>query len=228
MPGAICMASVFLVTLAEMVFSPARHACACPGCDDNDDVARLEHAPGDNDQEIGGFASTSNAGPGGDFQGTNEMSHVADKQTHETSNPSGVTVDNASVLQNGVNADQSKSLPATSRAREPFFLEDGVMSRSSILQDKDFVLTPEQRFKKEATQVTLLELGLLFHSPFVGMAIGVSAGTEFVVLLIAIAFHRTYTTNATVSSTQKELLFPAPPSYRRNIVADEDESIGAL
>lgn len=38
----------------------------------------------------------------------------------------------------------------------------------------------------------MLEAGILFHSVFIGMALSVSINNEFVVLLIAIAFHRKY------------------------------------
>lgn len=56
--------------------------------------------------------------------------------------------------------------------------------------DDGFGLTPEQKRKKEVMQVFLLEMGILFHSVFIGMSLSVTVGSEFVVLLIAIVFHR--------------------------------------
>ncbi|KAL9623188.1 MAG: hypothetical protein Q9160_002503 [Pyrenula sp. 1 TL-2023] len=41
-------------------------------------------------------------------------------------------------------------------------------------------------------QCLLLEAGILFHSVFIGMALSVSTGTPFIVLLIAISFHQTF------------------------------------
>jgi solute carrier family 39 (zinc transporter), member 1/2/3 len=41
-------------------------------------------------------------------------------------------------------------------------------------------------------QCLLLEAGILFHSVFIGMAVSVSTGPAFVVLLIAISFHQTF------------------------------------
>ncbi|KAH9840435.1 zinc transporter 3-like [Teratosphaeria destructans] len=41
-------------------------------------------------------------------------------------------------------------------------------------------------------QCLLLEAGILFHSIFIGMALSVSTGAPFVVLLIAISFHQTF------------------------------------
>ncbi|KAL2182070.1 ZIP zinc transporter-domain-containing protein [Thermothelomyces heterothallicus CBS 202.75] len=53
-------------------------------------------------------------------------------------------------------------------------------------------LTPEQLHKKSILQCMLLEVGILFHSVFIGMALSVAEGANFVVLLIAIAFHQTF------------------------------------
>jgi zinc transporter ZupT len=59
---------------------------------------------------------------------------------------------------------------------------------SSLVKVK--TLSPEQRTRKERMQCVMLELGILFHSVFIGMALSVAIGDDFVVLLIAIAFHR--------------------------------------
>jgi hypothetical protein len=57
-------------------------------------------------------------------------------------------------------------------------------------ESQGWSLTPEQRHKKAILQCMLLEVGILFHSVFIGMALSVAVGGNFVVLLIAIAFHR--------------------------------------
>lgn len=49
--------------------------------------------------------------------------------------------------------------------------------------------TQEQRL---ILQCLLLEAGILFHSVFIGMALSVSTGPAFIVLLIAISFHQTF------------------------------------
>ncbi|CAI4213370.1 unnamed protein product [Parascedosporium putredinis] len=54
------------------------------------------------------------------------------------------------------------------------------------------MLSHEQRLKKEVLQCVLLEIGILFHSVFIGMALSVSVGKDFIVLLIAIAFHQAF------------------------------------
>src|SRR5947209_13072471 len=50
----------------------------------------------------------------------------------------------------------------------------------------------EQNPQKLFLQCLLLEAGILFHSIFIGMAVSVATGTEFIVLLIAISFHQTF------------------------------------
>lgn len=52
--------------------------------------------------------------------------------------------------------------------------------------------TETQNPQKLFLQCLLLEAGILFHSIFIGMAVSVATGTEFIVLLIAICFHQTF------------------------------------
>lgn len=58
--------------------------------------------------------------------------------------------------------------------------------------DESSVLSPEQKKRKDRLQCILLEMGILFHSVFIGMALSVSIGNEFIILLIAIIFHQTF------------------------------------
>jgi hypothetical protein len=46
--------------------------------------------------------------------------------------------------------------------------------------------------KRMILQCLLLEAGILFHSVFIGMALSVSTGPAFAVLLLAISFHQTF------------------------------------
>jgi zinc transporter 1/2/3 len=56
--------------------------------------------------------------------------------------------------------------------------------------DEKIPLTSEQEHRKAFLQCVLLEMGILFHSVFIGMNLSVSSGREFVILFIAIVFHR--------------------------------------
>jgi solute carrier family 39 (zinc transporter), member 1/2/3 len=50
----------------------------------------------------------------------------------------------------------------------------------------------DQKREKLLLQCILLEVGILFHSVFIGMALAVAIGSDFIVLLIAIIFHQTF------------------------------------
>ncbi|MCJ1396802.1 hypothetical protein MMC18_009694 [Xylographa bjoerkii] len=56
----------------------------------------------------------------------------------------------------------------------------------------DASLSPHQLQQKLLLQCLLLEAGILFHSIFIGIALSVSTGPPFLVLLIAISFHQTF------------------------------------
>ena len=74
---------------------------------------------------------------------------------------------------------QSRQHPGT-RRRISHGHSDGGMSD----------LTDLQQQKKNLLQVALLEAGILFHSVFIGMALSVATGSNFMVLFVAILFHR--------------------------------------
>lgn len=76
-------------------------------------------------------------------------------------------------------ADESAHLShPRSHKRQPGFDENGYAEGQN----------PQKLF----LQCLLLEAGILFHSIFIGMAVSVATGTEFIVLLIAICFHQTF------------------------------------
>ncbi|KAI2633122.1 Zinc/iron permease [Hypomontagnella submonticulosa] len=60
-------------------------------------------------------------------------------------------------------------------------------------QDEKLGLTPEQKRQRGIMHCVLLELGILFHSVFIGMTLSVSTGgKEFAILLVAISFHQMF------------------------------------
>ncbi|KAK5112518.1 hypothetical protein LTR62_004275 [Meristemomyces frigidus] len=71
-----------------------------------------------------------------------------------------------------------------------------IASRSvSFAESPTFAPSPPTSSAAEqraVLQCLLLEAGILFHSVFIGMALSVSTGPAFVVLLIAISFHQTF------------------------------------
>jgi zinc transporter ZupT len=78
-------------------------------------------------------------------------------------------------------------------ADESAYLNDPTSShRHKHNHDHDLDQTSQQNPQKLFLQCLLLEAGILFHSIFIGMAVSVATGTEFIVLLIAISFHQTF------------------------------------
>ncbi|KAF3932833.1 hypothetical protein ABW19_dt0209013 [Dactylella cylindrospora] len=69
--------------------------------------------------------------------------------------------------------------------------DEADLSKES-LHNLSFTLTPDQKVRKDILQCILLEIGILFHSVFIGMTLSASVGKEFIILLIAIAFHQTF------------------------------------
>lgn len=162
MPGAIALAGVFFVIVIEMVFSPARHFPACP-------------APA--------AAETGNRSRGsmyGSRPGT-----PAGRRSVETRQQ-----DDDGVTPQGQLTPANVADAAGVEPKGPDAGAHGV--RDAEMLTSAHFLTEEQKLKKHILQCVLLEVGILFHSVFIGMALSVAIGNEFVILLIAIAFHRTY------------------------------------
>ncbi|KAL7622384.1 hypothetical protein AAE478_007888 [Parahypoxylon ruwenzoriense] len=76
---------------------------------------------------------------------------------------------------------------------EPSITRRDVETGSQLDSTEVAVLTSEQKHKKDIMHCLLLEMGILFHSVFIGMALSLSIdGNEFVILLVAISFHQTF------------------------------------
>jgi len=84
--------------------------------------------------------------------------------------------------------DQSSQLDAQERNQTP--KEEGKHEEKIHGHSEISSLSSEQKQKRVLMQCVLLEAGILFHSVFIGMALSVAVGNDFIVLLIAISFHR--------------------------------------
>lgn len=187
MPGAIMLASIFFVTLIEMVFSPARHVCG--GNDGVDAVSRKPQKPKNNTQ-VQDLALTPR----------NEM--------RRTYSDASLRVRDIGILR-GRMGSISRTLSRYREDGQRLDAIESVRSESAAMDEADehenkepateddiednqhsHILSPEQVHKKAIMQVFLLEMGILFHSIFIGMSLAVAVGNDFTVLLIAIIFHR--------------------------------------
>jgi zinc transporter ZupT len=160
MPGAIALVGIFFVSVIEMVFSPARNFYASDEQTEEPGTAELSRV---RSQPIRSSMTGGHC--------NNAAVVAAVTRPAHTRRPS--VVEPAPLRET---ADQSKQ-PSTSKET----LETESQSSG---------LTEEQLHKKSILQCMLLEVGILFHSVFIGMALSVAIGSNFVVLLIAIAFHR--------------------------------------
>lgn len=176
MAGALALAAVFLIVVIEMVFSPGKNCCAFPG-------ALVDRG----DKEAGRFTEVS----GGVLSGADGK-----KKSKSSSCQDSLTILGAEPMNSHVRVNSTGAEAATCR-EQPRTTDKGSHPDKQKDSNKQLesTLTPletEQRHKKALMQCLLLELGILFHSVFIGMALSVATGNDFIVLLIAISFHREY------------------------------------
>ena len=181
--GAIALAAVFVITIAEMIFSPGRSLCSGPVATDTlerlgvsnilDTDMRLElpRSTSPESQDITLGRSTIR------FERTRSgRSHSAMK-----------AVDS----ENRIPFTEDPQLPGVATVAS-VALRAGQhqynLGLSTLSEEKE----AEQQRQKLLAQCVLLECGILFHSIFIGMALAVAVGSEQVILLIAITFHQTF------------------------------------
>ncbi|KAK7932558.1 Zinc/iron permease [Apiospora marii] len=172
MPGAIALVGIFVVTVIEMLLHPARRT-AVPA--DNDD----------GDEDDGEKKKAAAPAPAA----SSEVR--AKKPVVGRSESIGRTLSNINRRSNSGDAIRAPA-PREETATTKETSED-VEDAEVGLPSGPPVLSEAQKRRKDVMQIVLLEMGILFHSVFIGMALSVSiGGNEFVVLLIAIAFHQTF------------------------------------
>lgn len=170
MPGAISLAGIFLVILVEMIFHPCRRIHPVS-----------ETNPKDGNPPTIDKTSTSNiqssqADPTGPLRNMGPLvgrtSSIGRSLSRVNDQPDADEISRTGISTGGKDG------------------QSPVVRRHEISVLPANTLTPAQRLRKARLQCVLLEIGILFHSVFIGMALSVSVGSEFVILLIAISFHR--------------------------------------
>ncbi|EFY93336.1 plasma membrane zinc ion transporter, putative [Metarhizium acridum CQMa 102] len=167
MPGAIALAAIFLVTIIEMVFHPSRHVppadiVAKPRAKEQEELETTD-SDGHPIRDMGPLRGRSSSMA----QGLSQLNQAAPSEEISAKEPV---------------ADSAIAKSVSNDCHDA--TEQGECEQT--------VLTPEQKRKKDRLQCILLEMGILFHSVFIGMALSVSIGNDFIVLLIAIVFHQTF------------------------------------
>lgn len=184
MPGAIVLAAIFFIATVEMVLCPAQHVCG-------------------GEQQILDYVGAHAHGQPPQLERTNSVLSGDSVVIEEVQqDPRGLARDELNLRNLGPLRGRSNSVGRRlsgmgERARRGPTLQRQESIPEERLPAQPFTkgvlqLTPEQEHKKAVMQCTLLEMGILFHSVFIGMALSVSIGREFIILLIAIVFHQTF------------------------------------
>ena len=195
-PGAIALAAIFFVTVIEMVFHPARRCTSMPA-----DVITDEKAPTGQEQAGGVLQVSDNNAAAAAAASDNATLAVPMRDMQPPRRRSGSMVHGL----NRLNVIEASDDETEAQRRAAGSASKAANNESAVAEDDDNdlelattdspasgtgVMSPDQKLRKERLQCVLLELGILFHSVFIGMALSVSVGNEFVILLIAIVFHR--------------------------------------
>lgn len=199
-PGAIALAAIFFVSVIEMIFHPARRCCSTPPA-----TASSKAGTGEKKTPSGRGGGVMQVA-GEDAVGENPQDgRDAGKQLtlpmRDMQPPRGRSGSFGYNL-NRLNTIEASDDEATTPARDRAATNKSDDSDDQAVADETTVelattgygsmASPEQKLRKERLQCVLLELGILFHSVFIGMALAVSVGSQFVILLIAIVFHQTF------------------------------------
>ena len=171
MPGAIILAAVFFVMLIEMIFSPAgQHVCSGPQPDLDEprqqpnptttaQTAQEQkgHGPRPKLQSVDSSKSLRNFGP---LVGrSSSISRTVARMGEENE-----ILDSFETAQRATHSKEAKMAELSD--------EDPERNNSSA------ELSPQQKDQKAIVQCVLLEVGILFHSVFIGMSLSVSIGNE--------------------------------------------------
>jgi len=176
MPGAIALVGIFFVSVIEMVFSPARNYIPRFG--------QTEEKPKEPEKTVTSPNALTQVGTSTDPAVRGALSSIGGHCGHTAGVVAAITRPSG--------AHRHSIEPATPLQRAPSVEKTVPMVHGQLESQDAGPLTPEQQHKKSILQCMLLEVGILFHSVFIGMALSVAVGSNFAVLLIAIAFHRKF------------------------------------
>ncbi|KAL3417235.1 Zinc-regulated transporter 2-like protein 1 [Phlyctema vagabunda] len=180
MAGALALAAVFLIAIVEMVFSPGKNSCAFP-------VAMVDQSVGRNPAADRPINETDPSADGKDVQSSEGEEHP---RANNLGLLHGRTSSTGRELQRVTGDNSNLDALVRNAAHSHGDLAAVPKEALSILSEQ--ALTEAQRHQRALLQCLLLEMGILFHSVFIGMALSVAVGNDFVVLLIAISFHQTF------------------------------------
>lgn len=201
MAGAIALGAVFLVTLIEMLFSPGHH---CMAVQQQQLVTRPDGTiqPGTSPQETPDNRTPKN-GMGDKLRRLGPIRGRSTSVGRELQRMSAQVRQMDQIEDRG----EAESVAVCDEEcdGESAALPDDTTTSHEKLDVQP--MTDEQKHKKALMQCMLLEMGILFHSVFIGMALSVSIGGDFVMLWIAISFHREYPSKCSMFSIKTPLTY---------------------
>ncbi|KEY65625.1 hypothetical protein S7711_07874 [Stachybotrys chartarum IBT 7711] len=166
LPGAIALAAIFFVVIIEMIFHPCRQMPAdsneCSGNDIDPESTAVSDAP---------LRIT-----------------MAEMRPPIRGRSSSIGRGLAQLNQ----VEPFDIQPSSTAHQDERPLPKQHSSLAASETSSQHVLSEEQKRRKERLQCVMLEMGILFHSIFIGMALSVSIGNSFIILLIAIIFHQMF------------------------------------
>ncbi|KAK9314920.1 Zinc/iron permease [Lipomyces starkeyi] len=166
MAGAISLAAVFLITVIEMVFSHGRSVCS------------LSHA----------FDPHVALEQGSEKRISPDREQIANRG--RCVNSTGQQLQR--LVDANATIDQTEMVPYIAIRKDipvDFVPFAEIVDEST---EQDSLHREKSKQKNAVLQCLLLELSILFHSVFIGMALSVEVDDAFIVLLIAISFHQTF------------------------------------
>lgn len=179
MPGFVAMLAVFAVVSIEQFFAlrgaKHSHGDSLEGLRVGDEGYVLRKESNSHSNGTIQLDKMNHGSSGTSAEGTPSPQHSHFKDDPEDNDS--VDLDDMEALDSAVDESAVLNRPSMHK-RHPSI---GHGSNAEI-QD------PQKMF----LQCLLLEAGILFHSIFIGMAVSVATGTQFIVLLVAICFHQTF------------------------------------
>ncbi|RVX66594.1 hypothetical protein B0A52_09471 [Exophiala mesophila] len=185
MPGAIALAAVFFVTIIEMVFTPVR---SCYPSSSPASATNLENTTQSPENALAGSSPEPRVNSPRDNEVPMRNLGLLKGRSSSVGQRVSRLAENSEITE----LSERDQLQQVSNKTNPDFSGKENSDVLKIPVHFEIELTPEQKQRKAVMQCVLLEVGILFHSVFIGMALSVSTGSDFVVLLIAIVFHQTF------------------------------------
>ncbi|KAF1812484.1 Zinc/iron permease, partial [Eremomyces bilateralis CBS 781.70] len=165
--GAVCLGAILLVTLVEMIFSPNRHLIR----EKVQYIEELDESRSSQDEAV-----------------FHDFIENAKRQNYELDEIKKARKSRQSTrFQGAINESQEDLVQPQEMPNERKLKVTEVESNFESIP-----LSPEQKFQRMRVQVTMLEMGVLFHGIFIGMSLSVAVGMEFNMFLVAFGFHQLF------------------------------------